>query len=78
MKTQQPNIDLKVTTSVETPEGNVIFQQGFIIRKVSKFVLTSDEDGYLPIPVFFDAKTNKILLNTLPEEIREEYKEYSF
>lgn len=67
------NVDLKNTTSVETPEGNKIFQQGVIIRKVSKFVVGANEDAVMPIPVFFDPQTGKILKDTLPVELREEY-----
>ena len=29
----------------------------------------------MPIPVFFDPDTNKILKSTMPQELREEYKE---
>jgi hypothetical protein len=73
---QQPqlNIDLKSTTAVETPSGEKIFQQGFLLRKVSKFIVGGKEDSLLPIPVFYDPKTNKILEATLPVDLREEYK----
>ena len=70
----QLNIDLKNTTSVETPEGNKVFQQGVLLRKVSKFVVGADEDAVMPIPVFYDPKTGKILESTVPVELREEYK----
>jgi hypothetical protein len=67
------NVDLKNTTSVETPEGNKIFQQGVLLRKVSKFVVGANEDAVMPIPVFFDPKSGKILKDTVPVELREEY-----
>ena len=57
------NIDLKATTSVETEEGNVIFQQGMILRKVSKFVVGAKEDAVMPIPVFYDEETNEAILS---------------
>ena len=63
------------TTGMETPEGNKIFQQGVILRRVSKFVLGAEEDGLMPIPVFFDPSTGKIVGDTLPKELREEYKD---
>ena len=69
----QPNIDLKNTESVEHENGKV-WTQGFIIRKVSKFVAGTPEDAYMPIPVFYDAETGEIRLETLPKELREEYK----
>ena len=75
---QQMNlkIDLKATKSVETEEGNVIFQQGMLLREVSKFVVGSDENSILPIPVFYDPQTGKILEGTVPKELREEYKDF--
>ena len=71
---QQPQIDLSKTTAVDTPSGSKIWQQGVILRKVSRFVVGADEDGLIPIPVFFDPETNEILQDTLPKELREEYK----
>lgn len=72
------NVDLKSTTSIETPEGNKVFQQGVLLRKVSKFIVGASEDAVLPIPVFYDPQTGKILRETIPLELREEYKEFSF
>jgi hypothetical protein len=70
---QMPNIDLSKTTSIETSSGNKIWQQGFILRKVSKFITGTTEDGIMPIPVFFDPETGKVLTNTLPPELRKEF-----
>jgi len=73
--TQQPqmNLDLSKTTAIDTPSGGKIWQQGMILRKVSKFVTGTTEDAIVPIPVFYDAETGKILEDTLPRELREEY-----
>tara|TARA_B100000497_G_scaffold77963_1_gene87083 strand:+ start:253 stop:504 length:252 start_codon:yes stop_codon:yes gene_type:complete len=71
------NVDVKNTTKIETPDGGVVFQQGVLLRKVSKFVVGADEDALMPIPVFFDAKTGKILEATVPAELREEYKDHT-
>jgi hypothetical protein len=73
--TQQPqmNLDLSKTTAVDTPSGGKIWQQGMIIRKVSKFVVGAQEDALVPIPVFYDPETGNILEDTLPRELREEY-----
>jgi len=72
---QQPqmNLDLSKTTAIDTPSGGKIWQQGIILRKVSKFVTGTTEDAIVPIPVFYDAETGKILEDTLPRELREEY-----
>ena len=67
------NLDLSKTTAIDTPSGGKIWQQGVIIRKVSKFVTGTTEDAIVPIPVFYDPQTGNILEDTLPRELREEY-----
>ena len=67
----QPNIDLKNTESVEHKNGKV-WAQGFIIRKVSKFVAGTPEDALMPIPVFYNPETGEVLQDTLPKELRDE------
>ncbi len=78
MENQQPqmNIDLKNTTSVEGFDGGILFGQATLLRKVSKFVVGGTEDALLPIPVFYDLETRKILVDSIPKELREEYKDY--
>ena len=71
---QQPQLDLSKTTSIETPSGSKIWSQGVILRKVSKFIIGADEDALVPIPVFYDPETGEIMTETLPKELREEYK----
>ena len=71
----QSPVKLEDTTGFVTPEGNKIFQQGVLLRSVSKFVAGTDEDAVMPIPVFFDPDTKKIVGLTLPPEIRDEYKD---
>jgi hypothetical protein len=75
MNQQQPqmNLDLSKTTPINTPSGGKIWQQGIILRKVSKFVTGTSEDAIVPIPVFYDPTDNTILEDTLPRELREEY-----
>ena len=72
------NVDLKNTTSIESPEGGVVFQQGVLLRKVSKFVVGAEEDAVLPIPIFYDPISGKVLESIIPLDLREDYKEYSF
>lgn len=71
MDQPQMNIDLKNTESVEHANGKV-WAQGFIIRKVSKFVAGTPEDALMPIPVFYNPETGEILQDTLPKELRDE------
>ena len=78
METQQPqlNIDLSNTTAVEGFDGGILFGQAVILRKVSKFVVGGSEDALLPIPVFYDLESKKIIKDSIPAELREEYKDY--
>ena len=71
----QMNIDFKNTTPVEGFDGGQLFGQAFVMRKVSKFVTGGAEDALLPIPVFYDMETKKIILESIPTELRDEYKE---
>lgn len=71
---QQPQIDLSKTTSIETSNGGKVWQQGVILRKVSKFITGTSEDGIIPIPIFWNPESGEILQDTLPKELREEYK----
>jgi len=70
---QQPQLDLAQTTPVPNDSGGHLFQQGFILRKVSRFITQGAEDAVMPIPVFYDKETGKILADTLPPELRDEY-----
>lgn len=72
---QMPPIDLQNTQAVTNFDGGAIFQQGVILRKVSKFVTGTKDDALLPIPVFYDPSTNKILEDSVPKELREELKD---
>lgn len=67
------NIDFTTTTSVEGFDGGKLFGQAFILRKVSKFVIGSNEDALIPIPVFYDLESKKIIKDSLPPELRDEY-----
>ena len=75
MEQQMPNIDFKQTTSVEGFDGGKLFGQAVIIRKISKFLIGADEDALIPIPVFYDLESKKILVDSLPPELRAEYKD---
>ena len=69
------NIDFKSTTAVEGFDGGQLFGQAYVLRKVSKFVVGGKEDALLPIPVFYDLETKKIVADSIPKELREEYKD---
>ena len=73
----QLNIDISQTMPIESEDGNQVFQEAVILRKASKFLVGTTEDAIIPITVFIDIKTNKILTELLPKELREEYEEYN-
>jgi hypothetical protein len=76
--TEQPklNINLKNTEIIKSEEGNVVFAEGLILRKASKFAVGTSEDAIIPIPVFYDVVSGKILKETLPKELQEEYNDF--
>lgn len=74
---QQPKIDLSNTTALKNFDGGDLFEQAFIVRKVSRFVTGTNEDAMMPIPVFVCRESGKILAEGLPPELREEYKDQS-
>lgn len=71
------NVDIQQTTPIKSEEGNQVFQEAVILRKASKFLVGTSEDAVIPIPVFIDVKTNKIVIELLPKELRAEYEEYN-
>ena len=70
-------IDFASTVPMLSPDGNRVFAQGFVLQKVSKFIAGTAEDAIIPVPVFYDIETNKVLIEMLPKELREEYAEYN-
>ncbi len=71
------NIDIKNTTPITSPEGNQVFSEGVILRKVSRFISGTSEDGVIPVPVFYDVVTGKVLVELLPKELRAEFEDGS-
>jgi len=72
---QQPAIDLKNTEQLYREDGGILFKQGFILRKISKFITGTAQDMVMPIPVFYDPETKKIIEQTLPDDLKEELKD---
>jgi hypothetical protein len=70
------NVDIKQSTPITDAEGNQIFYEATVLRKISKFLTGTSEDAVIPIPVFVN-KEGKILIELLPREIRAEYEEYN-
>jgi hypothetical protein len=68
-------IDIKNTVAIKSPDGNQVFSEGVILRKVSRFITGTSEDGVVPVPVFYDVVTGKILVELLPKELRAEFED---
>jgi hypothetical protein len=49
--------------------------EGIILRKASRFAVGTDKDALIPIPVFYDVKTGRILKETLPGDIKDDYED---
>ena len=64
------SLDLSKTTPILTTAGGKIWHQGYILRKVSKFITGTTEDNVLPIQVFYDPETGEILKEGLPAELK--------
>ena len=76
-KQPQMQVDITQSTPMKSEDGGQIFQEAVVLRKISKFLAGTSEDAVIPIPVFIDVKTGKILIDMLPKELRAEYEEYN-
>lgn len=75
----QMNVDIKQTTPVKDINGKVlILNEGTILRKGSRFLLGTDSDPLIPIPIYYNIENNKILLDLIPKEIRDDYEDIGF
>lgn len=69
------NIDIKNTQPVVSEDGNQVFAEGVLLRKVSRFVTGTQEDGIIPVPCFYDVATGKVLVDLLPKELKEMFQD---
>ena len=66
---QQPQLDLEKTTPILTKDGGKIWQQGYILRKASRFLTGGDTDNVIPIPIFYDPTTGEISREGMPSQM---------
>ena len=81
MSQQQVNVNVTLdkTTKVECEKcQHDVFTEGLMLRKASKFLTGTAQDALIPIPVMYNVSTNKILLDMIPKEIRDDYKDIGF
>ena len=69
MQQNQLNLDITKTTPILTKEGGKIWQQGFVLRKASRFLTGSNEDQIIPIPIFFDPISGEICKEGMPQQM---------
>lgn len=67
---QQMSLDIRKTTSIDTPSGGKIWHQGVILRKASRFLTGGPTDAIIPIDVFYDPISGEICREGLPLELK--------
>jgi uncharacterized Zn finger protein len=73
MQQEQPrlNIDLTKTQEVFCDKcGGVVFQEGLMLRKASKFLTGTTQDALIPLPVFSCASCGHVNQEFLPEQLK--------
>jgi predicted nucleic-acid-binding Zn-ribbon protein len=70
------NIDLKKTTGVTCDRcGAFTFQEGLMLRKVSRFLTGEAQDGVIPIPTFICTKCGHVNKDFYPKDLIEDEQE---
>lgn len=68
MNQQQMNINLEDTTEIICERcNNNTFQQGVLLRSVSRFITMNEQDGIMPVPIFYCIKCKHINEQFLPK-----------
>jgi hypothetical protein len=64
------NINLLDTEEVTSSLGNNLFAQGYILRKVSRFVTGSSHDTIISIPVYYDVISGEVCKEAMSPDLR--------
>jgi uncharacterized Zn finger protein len=71
MQAPKLNVSLDKTVAMTCDEcGHEVFQEGMMLRKVSKFLTGNAQDGLVPIPVFQCTKCGHVNQEFLPKELQ--------
>jgi hypothetical protein len=63
------NVALKDTTAIVCEEcSNNVFQEGVLLRKVSRFMTGTTQDALMPIPVFSCGRCHHVNSEFLPKD----------
>lgn len=72
MSSNQVNVTLDKTTPIVCSCENEIFIEGVLLRKASRFITGTSQDGIIPVPVFTCSKCGEVLEETLPLQLRKD------
>jgi DNA-directed RNA polymerase subunit RPC12/RpoP len=65
------NVSLDKTTAVTCEScGHNIFQEGYMLRKVSKFLIGTNQDGIIPMPAVSCIKCGTVVQEMLDPQLR--------
>lgn len=64
----QMNINLEDTTEIKCEKcENNVFNQGALLRSISRFITGTQQDGVMPIPVFYCTKCSHVNEQFMPK-----------
>lgn len=69
MEQQKIQIDLSQTTAVKDSKGNLIWQEGLLLRKIPGMLIGSKEPQLYPIPIFYNTVTGELLKESIPRQL---------
>ena len=78
MKNQEVDVEVKDTKIVLNDSNGVVFNQGTILLQPPSTHPDTSHTTLLPVPVYYDPKTFKILKESIPADLRESLKEFVF
>lgn len=65
------NIDLNKTQEITCDKcGGLVFQEGLMLRKASKFLTGTAQDALIPLPVFSCSACGHVNQEFLPEPLK--------
>lgn len=78
MKDYEVDIEVKDTKIILNNSNGVVFTQGTILLQPPTTHPDSTYTALLPVPIYYDPKTFKILKESIPEDLRENLKKFIF
>ena len=77
-KDYEVDVKVKETKVVMNNSDSIVFCQGTVLLKPPAEHPDSSQTTLLPIPVYYDPKTFKILSESIPADLRSSFKDYIF